>query len=853
MRVRKAIKKIASVGAAVGMMGATLMGAAMAQDLADWPYLFITDDGQFDGYLVVGASAKAEDIVGITNIAMALQAVSVTTSAVDTGAGLTDTTRYTVSEGVELCDRDLFVGLAVADCEVSVDDAELPDILADEVYHDSEGDNDNDETYTQELLFQDNATGIFLFDQDDDDAPVADVYLFLDDSNNYFYNFSLKFDDRVDFDNTSQSAAADDLEGTTLLIQGNPYTITNVKLSSNMISEIEMQAGEATVWMSEGETLVRTIDGTEHTIEMIDVTADADENDGSCGFKVDGTTLWVDVDDTDSANGVTLGVIDAKAVHIEAEDQDVCQVVVGAEEVKLVDNDEIEINDEDVDGTFGDITESSRGDSNTGTWTGFNVAFAPDTDEVYLAPGDEYTDPIFGNLKIVFGGVNTGGVEVIEFIAGSTDGLVRFTNEDGREVELPLIADENSPGWATSENNYEAVYWGEDAPTTSDRNEDELMYLDDEICSGDSADVVNCQGAMFLVITTTTNEAHLLEVTNIDTTDNQMDFRDLTYGTEDKDVAYTESTATTMTLGSGVGDIQLLVNETAGWMNFSSIGSTPLATVETLEEGFLQIYNTDLGNQTFDGLNFSEGDDGDLATASYLNSFLVTAFYDDKDDSTIEFNTTTLSSTNGYGWVDESEDNDDFIKFYTNKGTLITYDQEDKQSVLIEHPHDAVYAEVYIAPYEASQLGVADTGSLVQEVQQISVNAVRLDNEVSDPLGVNLVAVGGPCANSAVAELMGNPAVCEDIGISSGQALIKLFENDGNYALVVAGMDKEDTRLAAEIVANWEDYELYGTEMLATTMNEADLSVEAYEAPADDEADDEEVADDEEADDEAEE
>jgi hypothetical protein len=829
MRVRKTIKKIASVGAAVGMMGATLMGAAMA-DLSEWPGMYITDSGQFDGLLVVGASASAEDVIGITNIAMALQAAAVTTEAVD---AVSEGTRTTVSEGVELCDRDLFMGLAIADCEVSVDDAELPVELADEIYHDTEGENDNDETYTQEILFQDNNTGTLVFEQDDDDAPLADVYLFIDDSNNYFYNFSLKFDDRVDYDNTSTSATSDDLEGTTLYIQGNPYTITNVKLSSNTLEEIEMQAGESTVWMSEGETLVRTIDGVEHTIEMIDVTSNADEDTGSCGFEVDGSTLWVDVDDTDSANGVTLGVIDAKAVNIEAQDQDVCQVVIGAQEVKLVDGDEIEINDEDVDGTLATVTEATTGDASTGRWTGFNVAFAPDTDEVYLAPGDEYVDPIFGNLKFVFGGVNTGGVETIEFISGSTDGLVRFTNEDGREVELPLCADENSPGGAGSESNTEYMYWGEDAPTTSDRNEDELMYLQAETCSGDNADVTNCQGAMFLVVTATTNEAHLVEITNIDVNDNQVDFRDLTYGTEDKDVIYTTddgTAANTMNLGSGIGDITLTINETGGWVTFSSIGSGAGQTIETLEEGFLMIINSDTGNQTFDGMNFTEGNDGDLGAGNYLNGFIVTAWYDDQDDSTIEFNYSSLAATNGYGWVDESEDNDDFIKFFTNKGTLITIDQEDKQSVVIEHPHDAVYGEVYIAPTDATQITVAGDGAVSQQVQEISVNAVKLDTEVSDALGSNLVAVGGPCANSVVAELMENPAVCEDaLGISSGQALIKLFENDGNYALVVAGQDAMDTRLASEIVANWDDYELTGTEMVATTVSASSLTVEAVE------------------------
>ncbi len=822
MRVNKTIKKIASVGVAVGMVGATLMGAAMAADLSEYPYMFI-EDGNFNGLLVVGADARAEDIIGITNIATSLQTVSVKTTVVSSGAG-SSSDRVTVTDGVELCDRDLFVGQAISGCEASVDDAELPDLLGDDIYHDAEGDNDNDERYTQEVLFQTNVTGVFKFDQDDDDAPVADTYVFIDDSNAYFYNYTLKFDDRADYDNTSSTTAADDIEGTTLTIQGREYTITDVKVSSGQLSEIEMQAGETVVWMSEGETVDRTVDGVSHSIEMIDVTGDATESTGSCGFKIDGTTAWIDVDDTDTINGVTIGVIDAKAVNIEAQDQDVCKVVIGAHEIKLVDTDELEINDEDVDGTYCEISEKTT--ASEGRWSGFSISFAPDLDEVYLGPGDEYIDPILGNFKFVFGGVNTGGIETFEWVTGSTSGYLRFSNEDGREVEIPLCADENSPGYDSSEASNEPVYLGDDAPTTSDNNEDKALYLEGEVCSGSSSDVSNCVGAMFLVITSTTNEAHIVEITNIDTNDNQMDFRDLTYGTEDKDLDYTNGTDMGFALSGGVGTINLSVDESAGIINFTSTGTASGATIETLEEASLAILNSDLVNQTYEGWNFSEGNDGDINV--YLSDYTVYAVYDDSDDSTIEFNHTTLSTTDGYGWADESSDNDDFVKFYTLKGSLITYDQEDKQSLVIEHPHDAVYAEVYIAPTDADTLEVADEGAVSEEVQKISVNAVKLDSEVTSVTDKNIVAVGGPCANSVVAELMGNPAECEtSLGISSGQALIKLYENGDYVAVVIAGQDAMDTRLACQIMSNWDDYSLTGDEMVATTVSESSLSVTA--------------------------
>src|SRR3989338_2015408 len=251
MRVKKTISKIASIGAAATMVGATLMGAAMAADLSEYPDMFI-EDGTFNGILVVGADAKAEDVIGITNIATSLQTQSVQTTVV---AEEESDEEYSVSEGYELCNRNLYPGYNISACEPSVDDADL-DLLADDVYHDAEGNNDNDEKYTQQIFFQSQGTGQFLYIQDDDDAPEANTYIFVDNSNNFLYNYSLQFDSYIDVANSSNALAGDDLEGTTLNIQGRSYTVTDVKLGlgtqPDIVSELELQSGDSVVWMSEG-------------------------------------------------------------------------------------------------------------------------------------------------------------------------------------------------------------------------------------------------------------------------------------------------------------------------------------------------------------------------------------------------------------------------------------------------------------------------------------------------------------------------------------------------------------------------------------------------------------------------
>ena len=83
--MRKEIKKIVALGIGASMMGATILGAAAAADLVNYPAPFITS-GKFSGVLVVGDQAAAEDIIGISDIAMSLQ-YSATTSAGTTNIG----------------------------------------------------------------------------------------------------------------------------------------------------------------------------------------------------------------------------------------------------------------------------------------------------------------------------------------------------------------------------------------------------------------------------------------------------------------------------------------------------------------------------------------------------------------------------------------------------------------------------------------------------------------------------------------------------------------------------------------------------------------------------------------------
>jgi len=161
----------------------------------------------------------------------------------------------------------------------------------------------------------------------------------------------------------------------------------------------------------------------------------------------------------------------------------------------------------------------------------------------------------------------------------------------------------------------------------------------------------------------------------------------------------------------------------------------------------------------------------------------------------------------------------------TDLGTeLVMYDSYDREAT-ISIVSDAIRYLVYAGQNVESEgneveLDVGDTapaGAKVVAVgaQPLPVGLAILDSELSSPDAVkddNYIVVGGPCANSAAAALMGieDPTTCSqafvDEGYSAGEAVIKLYEDDGNFQLLVAGYNGEDTLLATEVLASYDKF-----------------------------------------------
>ncbi len=97
--------------------------------------------------------------------------------------------------------------------------------------------------------------------------------------------------------------------------------------------------------------------------------------------------------------------------------------------------------------------------------------------------------------------------------------------------------------------------------------------------------------------------------------------------------------------------------------------------------------------------------------------------------------------------------------------------------------------------------------------------ATMLDTEVgSRASSYNLILVGDSCVNKLVADLWGvsYPTCGEGLPYGPGEAIVQLAENGNKVAMIVAGYDAVDTRKAAKVVANSDDYNLGGEKVTVT-------------------------------------
>jgi len=766
-------KRIAALTTGALMLGATIAGAFAVADLGDYPAPFVQNGVLTDSVIVVGKAAETADVLGAVDIAAALQAAAVSQIEIEGEA-----TAPTVTSGVKIrkSSDEFNYDDQISDIQdTPLDDTDLPDLLAEETFDDNEGDNKGEVDYEQELSFGTGAdTFKLVFTQPSDNdiyedgRPAGSYLLLAEDADAYTY--TLLLDSGVDV------ADSADMEGNKLVIQGNTYTITQASADTagTGVDKLTLVAGDSTVWLVQDQPY--TVGG--HTVTVVDVNNAEDK----CGINVDGVTQWVDDGSTEEFGDLSVGVLSVIAVNTKDYDADTCELSLGSSEIVLEDGEEVVVNEEKLEGS--EVTFTGSG----GDWTGFTINYDAgqedagiNIDDIYLAAGEAWTDPVFGNWKVLYEGV-TGDFEEMEFeVRGDDDAEFTFMNNDGKEV---------------------VVYFHHDGSNYMLGSDDDKPILQVTEGTDDGPDDV-----WLLYSTTGGNEVHMLQIQDIDCTNGDITIDDVTYDNDavaDEESFTCDNTAQTVSLGS-LGNILLSYNASQAGNDLVFVNGPGNGTFETKYEGVLTFNATTVV--------FTEAD-GDETTQEPARMDLTW-------DSTDGFE---LLDPSGVGSGVDNDNDDDSSQWYaTAKGTLLEV-EEDGEWIKIQHPEEDVFGNVFVAPLDASVAGGTSGGATADQVNPFSVGLAVLDAD-AEGMSKNMLVVGGPCANTIAADLMGNPEDCTE-GFEEGKAMLKYFERNGKDALLVAGYSAEDTMGASRVLADFEDYDLSGdeVEVVVTSLDQISIS-----------------------------
>ena len=108
-----------------------------------------------------------------------------------------------------------------------------------------------------------------------------------------------------------------------------------------------------------------------------------------------------------------------------------------------------------------------------------------------------------------------------------------------------------------------------------------------------------------------------------------------------------------------------------------------------------------------------------------------------------------------------------------------------------------------------TSLQYVDKGGVIGKIE---IGSVKLASEVAS-INQNIISVGNACVNPITAQIKGNPKNCKS-GLTKGKGIIRIYSNKGNAHIIVEGLSPEDTKAAANVLANYKDYNLKGQQYI---------------------------------------
>lgn len=155
--------------------------------------------------------------------------------------------------------------------------------------------------------------------------------------------------------------------------------------------------------------------------------------------------------------------------------------------------------------------------------------------------------------------------------------------------------------------------------------------------------------------------------------------------------------------------------------------------------------------------------------------------------------------------------------FLINISLAIAYDLSDYPDLFMQEGKINITAVVGDKSTSPNVIALTSIYFSLKPRNDIAIQT-KLASEIAD-LKQNIISLGNPCINKITASIMSNPQPC-DKDFPKGKAFIKLMDNGAYHYIIVAGYSDAGTRKAADVLANYMDYILKGSEFVIDIDND---------------------------------
>jgi hypothetical protein len=784
-------RKIASVIASAVMIGSTV--AIAAAEIYPAPFV---KGGNADVAVVIGSRAQPTDMVALNDITISLgdalaKQTATVTGGTSTGASSTGGDSVFLSSTA----RKIYYGDAINADKSSLSNSHLPTLLANGKVIDLRG---TEYTYQQTIAVGSRTVAYGRSGSNFDD-PTIYVDLSTSATTAPLYNYTLTLNKNLNVSDPTN------VQGQKINILGVDYVIGSDSSSTVLV----LNGAGQTISLAGGDTANFTIGGVAHTVELRTTTGAT-----TARIVVDGVSRDVSESSTYAfAGGMNIYIKDVTHPSFAGDLRSV-DLIVGANTITLTTGQAVAYGPDSttIQGTRATITSAGGG-----LISGFSVSVAaPDSANDAISEGGYFVDPVFGGMKVQFGGAtpslnDTSRGTVVVDTDNNRFATVKFTPARGGTEKTIKYAYDNNSADAT----VQALL----AYSDIDSDDYRIHVLEGENAKVNDYIVVNKgdqvgQGGTIVKVST-------IQVTDDTSASNDyVTFDDVFTGDTTK-ISLTNGsagyTATTQTLGGVSGYTvsssavtggaleNLRVNVTwnsgaralfprirlkdGGWVTFLAQTVVPNSTSVIFPDGLTTLGTT--GTTVFNAItatNNTATQNGIVWTVQNGTSPTVTGiancvfnstygpailYQEDKkwNDATygdficiplttegtttvkMAISTPVIYGTNSGFVTHRTVDNT--ASAVDKFGTLVTYDTADDNTATLKTVGSQMFTDVLFTSDNAVVTPGTGGSTVGGTVKSLGTPTV-MDTQAASLTTKNLIVIGGSCVNSVAASLLGS-------------------------------------------------------------------------------------------------